>query len=74
MKIIKTLTLHNARALLDCRRREHGPPVKNYGIPFAVHVHAIANGGFTEATVPPHDPTVNSPAPCGGAVLPCRGR
>lgn len=46
MKIIKTLTLHNARALLDCRRREHRPPVKNYGIPFAVHVHAIANGGF----------------------------
>jgi len=46
MKIIKTLTLHNARALLDCRRREHGPPVKNYGIPFVVHVHAIANGRF----------------------------
>lgn len=46
MKIIKTLILHNARALLDCRRREHGPPVKNYGIPFVVHVHAIANGRF----------------------------
>ncbi|CAH1725699.1 unnamed protein product [Aphis gossypii] len=29
---------------------------------------------FTEATVPPHGPTVNSPASGGDAVLPCRGR